>query len=245
MSKVVATTVLPEDSGEILTIGDAGDIIAISGDSLNLNNLQDAGGNNIITSDGSGNLTVNSGFEVGSGAMKLLTTNTFTDQASSAFTSNIDSTYDVYIWKFNAINPATDDANLTFQVSTDGGSSYGMTATTSYFSAKQTQTGTGQSLAYETSYDAYQSTSYLNLAVGIGNGADECAVGELYIFTPSNTSFVKQWYATVQFYHEAEYTFTGWINGYFNSTSDIDAINFKMNSGNMDGQIKMYAWSKS
>ena len=38
MSKVVATTVLPEDSGEVLTFGDTGDAIAISGDSLNLNN---------------------------------------------------------------------------------------------------------------------------------------------------------------------------------------------------------------
>ena len=55
MSKVVATTVLPEDSGEVLTFGDTSDAIAISGDSLNLNKLQDAGGNNIFTSDGSGN----------------------------------------------------------------------------------------------------------------------------------------------------------------------------------------------
>ena len=92
MSKVVATTVLPEDSGEVLTFGDTGDAIAISGDSLNLNKLQDAGGNNIFTSDGSGNLTVPSAF---GGAMNLLTTNTFTGTTTSNFTTLIDSTYDV------------------------------------------------------------------------------------------------------------------------------------------------------
>ena len=114
MSKVVATTVLPEDSGEVLTFGDTGDVIAISGDSLNLNNLQDAGGNNIITSDGVGNLTVNSAF---GGAMNLLTTNTFTDQASSSFTSLVGSTYDVYIFTFIVINLRTSNFYKIFNVS--------------------------------------------------------------------------------------------------------------------------------
>ena len=111
MSKVVATTVLPEDSGEVLTFGDTGDAIAISGDSLNLNVLQDAGGNNMITSDGSGNLTVPSGL---GGAMNLLTTNTFTGTTTSNFTTKITSTYDVYCFKFIMINPATDNADFMF-----------------------------------------------------------------------------------------------------------------------------------
>ena len=122
MSKVVATTVLPEDTGEVLTFGDTGDAIAISGDSLNLNKLQDAGGNNIFTSDGSGTLTVPSAF---GGAFNLLTTNTFTGVASSAFTSLIDSTYDAYCFRYNAISPAA-QAHFEFQCSTDGGSNYNL-----------------------------------------------------------------------------------------------------------------------
>ena len=49
MSKVVTTTVLPRDGFDTLNIGATGDTVAIAGDSLNTNVLQDAGGNNIFT----------------------------------------------------------------------------------------------------------------------------------------------------------------------------------------------------
>ena len=42
--------------------------------------------------------------------------------ASVSFTSGMDSTYDVYIFKYLDLNPATDGADFTFQGSTDGGS---------------------------------------------------------------------------------------------------------------------------
>ena len=127
MSKVVATTVLPEDSGEVLTFGDTGDAIAISGDSLNLNKLQDAGGNNIFTSDGSGTLTVPSAF---GGAFNLLNTNTFTGTTSSNFTTLIDSTYDVYCFRWNRVHANTSHPHFTFNGSTDSGSNYNVTKTT-------------------------------------------------------------------------------------------------------------------
>jgi len=123
MSKVVVTTVLP-DSGasDLLTIGAASDSVAISGDSLNVDTLQDAGGNTIFVSDGSGTITSkNSGFP---GALKLISTATASGDSSLSFTSGIDSTYDVYIFKFIDINPVTDQTSFDFNGSTDGGSNY-------------------------------------------------------------------------------------------------------------------------
>ena len=55
-------------------------------------------------------------------AMTLITTNTSSNAASSSFTSSIDSTYKLYIFKFYDINPATDTENFEFQGSIDGGS---------------------------------------------------------------------------------------------------------------------------
>ena len=236
MSKVVATTVLPEDSGEVLTFGDTGDAIAISGDSLNLNVLQDAGGNNIFTSNGSGTITSTA---LG-GAYKLLTTNTFTDQASSSFTTLIDSTYDVYIFKWYTINPATDDQYFTFNGSTDGGSNYNITKTTTYFSAYHDEANTYADLGYSSGQDLAQSTSYQRLSGGLGNDSDANQAGELHLFAPSNTTYVKHFYITANGYKNDSGTSNVYIAGFFNNTSAINAIGFKFESGNFDGTIKMY-----
>ena len=59
MSTVIATSVLPDSTAnDTLTFGATGDSVAISGDSLNLNTLQDAGGNTIFVSDGSGTISI-------------------------------------------------------------------------------------------------------------------------------------------------------------------------------------------
>ena len=242
MSKVVATTVLPEDSGEVLTFGDTGDAIAISGDSLNLNKLQDAGGNNIITSDGAGNLTINSGL---GGAMNLLETNTFTGTTTSNFTTLIDSTYDVYKFVFININPDTDKPEFQFQCSTDGGSNYNVTMTTTYFISYHNETDSNSGLDYSTTFDQAQATSYQTLVQDTGNDADSSGNGEIYLFAPSSTIYIKNFFSTANNNNGDEYDNNTFIGGYFNTTSAINAISFKMSSGNMDGIIKMYGISKS
>ena len=246
MSKVVATTVLPEDSGEVLTFGDTGDAIAISGDSLNLNVLQDAGGNNIFTSDGSGNLTVPSAL---GGAMNLLNTNTFTGTTTSNFTTLINSTYDVYCFRWNQVHANTSHPHFTFNGSIDGGSNYNVTKTTTYFNAYHLETGTSYYLSYSTSRDLAQSTSYQPLdSDDNSDGSDSASVGVLWLFSPSGTTYVKQFYSTsnnMGYDSSGHASVNVYVGGYFNTTSAIDAISFKMESGSMDGEIKMYGISKS
>jgi hypothetical protein len=112
----------PEGGTTSMGVGLSGQNTIIGGNTIKLNTLKDAGGNTIFTSDGSGNLSsVNSGF---GGAITLLQSLTADDDTSLSFTSNIDSTYGEYIFKFYNIGPATDQVNFTFQVSTNGGSSF-------------------------------------------------------------------------------------------------------------------------
>ena len=52
------------------------------------------------------------------------------------FTSNIDSTYDSYIFKLINVHTDTDNTYVTFNFSTDGGSSYNVTKTSTFFMAR-------------------------------------------------------------------------------------------------------------
>ena len=71
-----------------------------------------------------------------SGAMNLITTNTISSGvSSSSFTSSIDSTYDTYIFKLISIHTASDNIDLQFQGSTDSGSNYNTTITSTFFRA--------------------------------------------------------------------------------------------------------------
>jgi hypothetical protein len=56
----------------------------------------------------------------------------FVDGASSVV---LDSTYKEYVFTFNNIHPGTNGGALSFQGSTDTGSSYGVTVTTTSFEA--------------------------------------------------------------------------------------------------------------
>lgn len=245
MSNIVTDKIIPDSGSEnTLTVGGTGDSVVVL-DSLNVNSLQDAGGNNIFVSNGSGTITSkNSGV---SGALNLISTQTASGSASIEFTSGLDSTYDVYTFKFIDINPATDASDLSFQVSTDGGSSYGVTITSTFFYAYHFDS-TGEGLNYWTSGDLAQSTSYQKLVTSTASDADASCAGELYLFDPSNTTYVKQFYSAMTSMFSgsgavgAENDFVG---GYVNSTSAVNAINFKMDSGNFDGIIKLYGISKS
>ena len=81
--------------------------------------------------------------------MTLITTNTSSNAASSSFTSSIDSTYKLYIFKFYDVNPATDGVDFTFNGSDDTSSwSYDITKTTSFFEGYQEEDAGSPSVLY-------------------------------------------------------------------------------------------------
>ena len=178
------------------------------------------------------------------GALTLLSTQTASASASIEFTSGIDSTYDSYVFKFINIHPATDAVNFEFQGSIDGGSNYNVTMTTTYFNANHNEGDTITNLSYSPAQDQAQGTGFQNLVLSIGNDADQEASGELQIFNPSSTTFVKHFISRVNEYTSDNQNADRFIAGYFNTTSAIDAIKFQMSSGNIDdGIIKLYGVS--
>jgi len=174
-------------------------------------------------------------------AMTLITTNPdSTDVASVSFTSGIDSTYKLYVFKFYDCNPATNSAEFSFQVSTDGGSSYGVATTSTAFYAYHDEADSSTTLTYSATQDLAQGTAFMDIGYNIGNDADASIAGEMFLFNPSNTTYVKHFYGTLQEYHESDMSFVTHFAGYVNTTSAVNAVQFKMNTGNMDGVIKMY-----
>ena len=173
-------------------------------------------------------------------AMTLITTNTESGDATSSFTSSIDSTYKLYIFKFIDINPATDGADLGFNGSIDAGSNYNVTKTTTFIRADHDEADSETQLIYQPEYDIAQGTGFQDIIKDTGNGADESGAGTLWLFNPSSTTYVKHFYCTTQLYHKDNGSMHAFVAGYFNTTSDIDAVQFKMSTGNFDGTIKMY-----
>ena len=181
---------------------------------------------------------------VSGGAMTLLSTQTASSSATISFTSGIDDTYDEYVFKFYDIHPATDGANLTFQSSTNTGSSYGVTATTTCFISRHHEDDSATALVYQTSDDEAQSTNFLRLSSGSGGDNDQSLVGTLHLFSPSDTTFVKHFICRNQYYNDSDISIDWYLAGYFNTTSAVDAVQFKFTSGNIDsGIIKLFGVS--
>ena len=154
----------------------------------------------------------------------------------------LDNTYKEYVFTFNNIHPATDDVGFMFNLSTDGGSNYNVTKTTTYFNAFHNESDSLASLQYSGSYDLAQSTGNQYLANdSVGNDNDQCASGFLHLFNPSSTTFVKHFIARVNHTHENQFTVDQNIAGYGNTTSAVDGVRFSMESGNIDaGDICLY-----
>jgi len=185
---------------------------------------------------------------ISGGGLNLISTQTASSSSSLSFTTGIDSTYKEYVFKFYNIHPSAtaDSTGFEFNVSTDSGSNYNVTKTTTFFNAYHYEDGNAAVLQYASSADLAQGTGYQRLNNSAPN-SDDSISGYLHIFDPSNTTFVKHFVGRFN---------GGFINssimatnnthpaGYFNTTSAVDAIDFKFSSGNIDsGVIKLYGVS--
>jgi len=126
-------------------------------------------------------------------AMTLITTNTSDDSATSSFTSSIDSTYKLYIFKFIDVSPRTDASNLQFNCSTDGGSNYNMTKTTTFFEAYHREDDSSTAnVAYDSSHDLSNSVSGQPISTNLEHRPSSTVSGELWLFGPSS-NFTTFW----------------------------------------------------
>ena len=186
---------------------------------------------------------------ISGGDMTLLQTQTASNVSSVEFTTNLDSTYDSYIFKFINIHPADDDRNLYMVASTDGGSNYTVNATTTFFLAYQYEDGTtGSALQYQTGSDVAQSYP-VRLLEGCGNANDEHITATLNFYNPSSSTFVKHFMCRGIRTYYTDAMVDDYSAGYFNTTSPINAVKFymqdfaKTTTSNFDGVIKLYGIS--
>ena len=175
------------------------------------------------------------------GNLTLLTTATASSSATLDFTSSIDSTYDSYVFKFIDIHPATDNTSLGFQANAAGASGFNETITSTTFLAYHNEGDGDTSLTYAASMDQAQGTGFQAISGAVGNDNDQTTSGKLHLFKPSSTTFVKHFMSTCSLSNPSDYMHNFFSAGYFNLTSALDEIQFKMSSGNIDaGVIKMY-----
>ena len=181
---------------------------------------------------------------ISGGALNLISTQTASNSSSLSFTTGIDSTYKEYIFKFYNIHAITDTAHFSFNMSIDSGSNYNVTKTTTAFRATQDEAGSFTLLGYDTNGDLAQGTGYQPLTSQSGNENDESMSGTLHIFEPSSSVFVKHFMANINYQYKDPQSVNYYYAGYANTTSTVNAVDFKFTSGNIDsGVIKLYGVS--
>ena len=186
--------------------------------------------------------------QLATGSMVLIKEQTASSSATISFVDGssdtiLDSTYPIYLFKFINIHPATDNVSFQFNLSIDSGSNYNVTKTTSWFNTFHDEADSNTNLRYDdpNTFDLAQSTSFATYEAGLGNDNDQSCVGNLFLFNPSNTTFVKHFFGTSNSALFHNYTRQAYVAGYGNTTSAVDAVQFKMSSGNIDsGTIKLY-----
>jgi len=227
-------------------------------DAISLTELKAGTDGNIISYDASGNpVAIATGtaghflksagagaqpvFAAAGGAMNLLTTETASSDATISFTSGLDSTYKEYVFKFINIHPETDGATLEFQGNAAGGSGYNETITSVTFDAEHSE-GDAASFSQGLGRDQANGTAFQNLTMnGISSDSDHGIAGTLRLFNPASTTFVKHFIYIGCSINVGDYLSYEFVSGYFNTTSAIDEIRFKMDSGDIDaGIIKLY-----
>ena len=184
------------------------------------------------------------------GSMTLIKEQTASSSASISFvdgTSDVvlDSTYPIYKFEFINCHPASNSVTFRFNLSTDGGSNYNVTKTTTAFVSLNAENDSASALGYQTNWDLAQSTSDQILVTTMNTASDESASGTMYLFNPSSTTFVKHFIATSNFIYNdtvsAIFSQNWFVAGYGNTTSAINGVRFQMSSGNIDsGTIKLY-----
>ena len=183
---------------------------------------------------------------ISGGGMTLISEQTASSSATISFTSGIDSTYDSYVFKFINIHPATDMADFSFNMSTDGGSNYNVAKTTTYFKAQhQGSSGNYGQIDYITGFDLAQGTGFQRLTEALEADVSSANMsGYLHLFNPSSDTFVKHFMYTNSEYGNDVFAVNSFVAGYGNTQSPVNSIQFKFDTGNIDnGIIKLYGVS--
>ena len=193
----------------------------------------------VLTSTGAGSLpTMQAPAGGGGEGMKFLTSVTASNDATIVFTSDIDATYNSYVFVLEEILPITDNAFLWFRVSTDGG--------TGYDAGVSDYTTGGVQQEFSTAPAAHAITAgpeikITHTTVGISNVSNEGLSGRLYLYSAADVTKKKVEYQVC--YQQPTINRSAYVNGFGLRllAQDVDAVQFLMSTGNIaSGTIKLY-----
>jgi len=157
-----------------------------------------------------------------------------------------DNTYNEYQFHFVNLHPAHQAYYPAFNPSIDGGSSYGVATTTTFFKARHSENDSLASLAYVGGYDhAQDATGPIYMSEDVGSDdAEKSGSGIMTLYDPSSTTYVKHFLIKMSIETTSDQALVSYVGGYINTTSAVDAIKFQFSDGNMDaGTIYMYGVS--
>jgi len=165
----------------------------------------------------------------------------FVDGSSSVI---LDSTYKEYLFILKDIHGSVNDKNMGFNVSIDGGSNYNVAKTSSAFEAYHYENDGAAAAGYVTGRDLAEGTGFQILTSEAGADNEECACGTIQLFNPASTTFVKHYISRMVDKNPAPAAVVNHVAGYVNTTSAVNAVQFKMANGNIDaGTITLYGIS--
>jgi hypothetical protein len=175
-----------------------------------------------------------------SDGITFISSQTASNSASISFTG-LNSTYKAYKFVYVNLDPVStaDYTGIEFNLSTDGGSNYNVTKTTTFFRAFHFENDASTALQFQSGLA--QSTSYQPIAERIGANSDDSVSGSLTLFNPSSTTYVKHFLSSTSEVNNSPAAMNNVVAGYGNTTSAINAISFRATTGNLNsGTIYMY-----
>ena len=172
------------------------------------------------------------------GGLVLVSSATASSSASIEFTLG---SYNIYKFFYINVHPGT-ESKFQFNLSTDNGSNYNVTKTTTSWRAFHNEADNDTGLGYADN-DLSQGTGpqVLSASNSVGADADQACSGHLTIYNAASTTFTKHFQAETQFSHLSDYAVRDFVAGYANTTSALTNIQFTFASGNIDdGKILMF-----
>ena len=189
----------------------------------------------VLTSDGT---DIAFAAASGGGSMTFISAVTADDDATISFTG-IDSTYARYVFTFEALRPATDGAALYLLTSTNNGTGYDTGGSDYASSVRYSHGGT----LY---HDVNDNDAFMRLGPATGNATSESVNGTIELHSPSNAAMFTQVSGRGSYSHASGPVKSFTQGGCRKSAADVDAVRFKMNSGNItSGTIRLYGIANS
>ena len=136
------------------------------------------------------------------------------------------------------MHPSAGGVKFEFQANVSGASGYNEAMITTYFRTYSTDDGVGRAFGFSTG-DAQSGTAFQPLSHGTCSGSTCATSGELWLFNPSNTYYVKHFHSRFSQMGNTAIQ-DDYAAGFFDVTGAINAVKFQTTSGTFDGTITMY-----